>query len=170
MNKAVKIIQNAYVVDSLEEAAKKWWYSFGIGPFVLLDRFSLESVDYRGRCVGIDMSIAVAQSGELNIELIEQHSNSDSAYRDMFPRGTEGLHHVAYVSESYFDDIARFKQNGFECAMMFKGARGRSAAYIDTRPLLGHMIELYESSEVIEPALKKIEVMTEKWDGRSPLI
>ena len=45
------------------------------------------------------MSCAFAQAGPMQIELIEQHTDGPSVYRDMFPAGTGGFHHLCYWAD-----------------------------------------------------------------------
>ena len=43
----------------------------------------------------MEVSIALANSGSLQIELIEQRNGAPSLYRDFLAAGREGLQHVA---------------------------------------------------------------------------
>ena len=73
--KGAKIIQNAYVVDNLEEAMQRWTGIYGIGPWVILPHVIGQNLTYRGAPADLDFSAGFVQTGEINIELIEQHTD-----------------------------------------------------------------------------------------------
>ena len=54
---------------------------------------------YRGRPTEPVASIAFANSGELQIELIEQEDDSPSIYREFLDAGHDGFHHLAWWVE-----------------------------------------------------------------------
>jgi hypothetical protein len=47
------------------------------------------------------MSIALACSGDLQIELIQQYDSAPSPYREFLDAGNSGLHHVAHWTTHY---------------------------------------------------------------------
>ena len=49
------------------------------------------------------MKTALAQAGDMQIELIQPTGNSPSAYRDTVPMGRSGFHHIV---RSVFDTVA----------------------------------------------------------------
>ena len=62
-----------------------------------LDRVPIEDFRYRGEPSPLEVSIALANSGALQIELIQQRNDAPSMYRDFLSRESRGgLHHVAY--------------------------------------------------------------------------
>lgn len=92
----LEIVQNAYVVRNLEEACARFHRLLGVGPFVGGAESELAGHLYRGQPVDpLRIRVAFAQSGTLNIELIQVVSAAPSAFHDMFPPGMEGFHHQA---------------------------------------------------------------------------
>ena len=80
-------MQAAFIVDDVEAAALRWVRTTGIGPFLHVPHIQLAEYDYRGeRRSGLDFSVALAQSGGVQIELIQQHCDNPSAYRDTIDR------------------------------------------------------------------------------------
>ena len=165
--KGAKIIQNAYVVDNLEEAMQRWTDIYGIGPWIVLPHVQGNNLTYRGKPAELDFSAGFVQTGEINIELIEQHTDGPSAFRDMFAPGEEGFHHVAIISEDFEGDIARFEAAGCEMVTYFDTGPGSGIAFIDARPKLGHMIELYQNPAAINALYDVIRMAGENWDGES---
>ena len=165
--KGAKIIQNAYVVDNLEEAIERWTKLYGIGPWVIMPHVIGQNLTYRGEPSELDFSAGFVQSGEINIELIEQHTDGPSAFRDMFAPGEEGFHHVAIISDDYEGDKARFEAAGCPVATEFSLAQDSGIAFIDTRKMLGHMVELYQNEASINRLYSVIRQAAENWDGET---
>src|SRR5689334_1719181 len=64
------IRQNGYVVRDLE-AAMAEWLALGIGPWVTLGPLE-QTMTFRGQTSQVTITLAFAQSGELQLELIQQ--------------------------------------------------------------------------------------------------
>ena len=144
------IVQNAYVVANLERACDRFHRLFGIGPFVGGGEGVLADHVYRGEPADpIRIRGVFVQSGTLNIELIELVSDAPSAFHDMFgeDRG-EGLHHSAVFAADYDGARQRFVEQGYPVASEFSFA-GRRICYVDTRPVFGHMTEIYPDLPLI---------------------
>ncbi len=65
------IRQNGYVVRDIESAMKHWTEVLGVGPFFYFERVPVHDFRYRGEPSPVDLSIALANSGALQIELIQ---------------------------------------------------------------------------------------------------
>ncbi|MFC0304080.1 VOC family protein [Rhizorhabdus histidinilytica] len=162
-----RIVQNAYVVRDLDEAMVRWNRTLGIGPFLVRRHIALRDVLYRGRPASLDISAAHAQAGDIQIELVMQHCDQPSAFRDMFDGTGEGLHHVAIFPEDHDAMVAHYRQQGFAAATDIVTAEGRGATYIDTRPMLGHMMEIYRVNDSLVAFYEEIAAAAEGWDGRN---
>ena len=147
---SIAIVQNAYVVADLERACAHFHRLFGVGPFVGGSEGVLAEHVYRGRpAEPIRIRGVFVQSGALNIELIELVSDTPSAFHDMFGGACkEGLHHSAVFAADYEGTKQRFVEQGYPVASEFAFS-GRRICYVDTRPLLGHMIEIYPDLPLI---------------------
>ena len=94
-----KITQNGYVVRDIEAAMRHWSEVLGVGPWFYLEHTPIEEFEYRGAPSDCDVAIALANSGPLQIELIQQHNDAPSLYRDFLAAGNEGLQHIAYLMQ-----------------------------------------------------------------------
>src|SRR5882724_8769112 len=92
------IVQNAFVVRNIESAVDHWSRKVGVGPFYLLEHIAFGHVYFRGAPLNIDLSVAIAQWGEIQIELIQQHDASPSIYTEFAARHGEGLQHVGVLT------------------------------------------------------------------------
>ena len=85
------VVQAAFVVNNLREAAEKWTKTFGVGPFFLMETNKITDPKYRGMPNEVDFSTAISMAGEVQIELVEQHCENPSCYRDMFEKVRKGF-------------------------------------------------------------------------------
>ena len=163
-----KVIQASWVVDDVAAAALQWVRTTGIGPFFVFEHIPVEEPSYRGEAAAIDFSVAIAQAGELQIELVVQHDDGPSAYRDLIARGKSGFHHVALYSMDYDTDLESYVEQGYVAAVEGKFA-GKRFAYIDTSDSIGCMVELIEDSPVQREFFARIAAAARDWDGRDPI-
>jgi hypothetical protein len=156
------------VVDDVEASARAWAEQARIGPFFLLPHLSLEEPAYRGRPSSIDVSVAIAQVGPMQIELIQQHDDGPSQYRDSVPAGHDAMHHVAAFSDDLDAELAYYERIGVELA--FSGlVAGTRIQYFDTRRSIGCMTELVERTPSIEELFGMIADAGSTWDGSEPM-
>ncbi len=167
---AQAIVQNAYYVNDLDAAIARWHALWGLGPFLVRRHIVLSHVSYRGRPAALDISAAYVQAGAIQVELVTQHDDQPSAFRDVFTAAQEGLHHVAVVPEDYDALIAAYAAQGFRIASELRTASGRGAAFVDTRALLGHMVEIYWPSPGLTALYREVAAAAENWDGRALMI
>lgn len=168
MSKSPAIIQMAWVVNDLREAATHWTTTTGIGPFLIVEGIVIEDQTYRGEPTDLQVSYALAQAGEVQIELVAQQNEVPSVYRDSFASGEEGFHHVAFYPADYDGELARYVAQGFEIG--YRGCfDGKRFCYIDTRATLGHMVEIIEHSAAQDKFFAQLRSAAADWDGRDSL-
>lgn len=143
-----QIRQLAFVARNARAAARNHAAVFGSGPFLAVPHYDLGEYRYRGVDGTLDVTSVYGQWGDLQVEFIEVHGSEPSAYTDLFPDGTEGLHHVAVFSEDRAATVAQFESAGFEEALFAARTPGHGYSIIDTSSLLGHMVEVYEEAKV----------------------
>ena len=163
------IFQNAWVVTNLEESCMKWVNEMGIGPFFINDYpyGTFDEVTYRGEKSDLSMRVAIAQAGNVQIELIEPIS-SVCAYRDSVPAGETGFHHMCVWTHDFDSDLLYMENLGYKAANT--GKTGNVAfAYFDARPLMGCMLEVVSYIEDTANRFKSIAAAAENWEGGDPL-
>lgn len=161
-------VQQAYVVDDIDAAMRRWHETWGIGPFYVLRHAQWENLRYRGQPATVDASFAMAQAGPVQIELCQQHNDARSCYRDAFEAGQEGFHHVATVTEDFDAEIARFADSGFDIAM--DGTFGEMRfAYVDTRSIGGFMTEVISNWAPVNETHRMVAEAAMGWDGSDPI-
>jgi Glyoxalase/Bleomycin resistance protein/Dioxygenase superfamily len=168
----VEVVQNAYVVPDLAEGAQRFHELYGTGPFLVGRGIEMREAVYRGKPVTepIIIDVALAQAGEISLELITQVSGAPSAFRDMFPDGGPGLHHVATWARDWEAERQAYLDAGLEIAMESLGRGDYTISFIDARPALGHMIELYPDHQDLRRLYGRIRDLATTWDGRELLL
>lgn len=158
------IQQFSWVVNNLEEAAERWHAAMGIGPFIVNRHIAIGEATHRGRAQTTDFSTAIAQAGGVQIELVEQHDNSPSCYRDTVPAGREAMHHVAFIAADYDAALGKYAADGHAVASSGRFGEIRFC-YVDTSATLGHMVEILEDSRAIRSFFAMIARAAQDWDG-----
>jgi catechol 2,3-dioxygenase-like lactoylglutathione lyase family enzyme len=161
--------QNGYVVRDLEAALRHWTQVLGVGPFFYFEHVPIEDFRYYGAPSPIDVSIALANSGALQIELIQPRNDAPSMYRDFLAAGREGLQHLAWWTESFDADLARLEARGYRVAQ--SGAIGPDGrfVYLETELHPGTVVELSQVSGPKGRFFAHVAEAARSWDGREPV-
>ncbi|SFQ38367.1 Glyoxalase/Bleomycin resistance protein/Dioxygenase superfamily protein [Variovorax sp. OK605] len=164
-----EIRQLGYVVHDIEAAMDYWSTKLGVGPWFYNPKVPIKNYRYNGEAHEPHNSVALANSGYVQVELIQTRNDVPSMYRDFLQAGRTGLQHVAYWTADYDTDLARLTAQGFKPVMSGEvGERGRFI-YFDTEYHPGTVIEL---SEVAGPKGKMFDLIrsaSEGWDGSEPV-
>jgi hypothetical protein len=165
-----KVRQNGYVVRDIEAAMKHWTEVLGIGPFYYIERVNMDWFRYRGEPSSPEVSIALANTGDLQIELIQQHNIERSMYRDFTEHGHEGLQHMAYWTTDYEKEFTRFLNLGFTIGQegQIGGPQGRFA-YFQTETHPGTVIEISDISGGKGQFFERVKQAAAEWDGSRPV-
>ena len=94
--------QIGIVVDDFNDPINHWTKNLNVGPFIILEHLDLKDVYYKGNNANIDFSVALAYSGDIQIELIKQHCETPSIYNDYVnnKKNTETKKELSSIHES----------------------------------------------------------------------
>jgi len=161
-----KVCQNGYVVRDIDAAMKHWTEVLGVGPFYYIERVKMDWFRYRGEASDAEVSIALANSGDLQIELIQQRNDAPSMYRDFLSSCREGLQHMSHWTRNYQADFDRFISLGFKIGQegQIGGPDGRFV-YFDTETHPGTVIEVSDISGSKGAFFERIRQAAANWDG-----
>jgi hypothetical protein len=164
-----EVRQNGYVVRDIEAALRHWTDVIGVGPFFYFERVPVGDFRYRGQPSPLEVSIALANSGPLQIELIQQRNDAPSMYRDFVAAGNEGLQHVAYWTGNFDEQLRQLEKQGYEVGQSgCIGAAGRFV-YLLTEGHPGTVIEVSEISGPKGRFFEHIAREAASWDGAEPI-
>jgi hypothetical protein len=163
--------QVGYVVADIERAMKHWSEVLGVGPWFYKEDVGTTEFRYFGKeSAPPKLSIALANSGNLQIELIQQRDDAPSLYLDTLKRQGECAQHLAYWTLDCFDEwtkdlLARGFVEGHAGKM---GQRGRFAYFVHS-DLPGGMIEISELTGGKGEYFEEIAKAATEWDGASAI-
>ena len=165
-----EIRQVAYVVPDIEAAMDHWARVMGVGPWYYNPQVPIRNYHYRGTPHVPRNSVALANAGALQIELLQPRNDVPSMYRDFTLAGHRGVQHVAYWTEHFDADLARAQEAGFRVCMGGEvGENGRFVYFEDLSGMPGTTIEL---SEVAGPKGRLFKIIRDAalgWDGSAPV-
>lgn len=163
------IRQNGYVVRDIEAAMHHWSTVLGVGPWFYTPHAPIENFTYRGSPSDVDVAIALANSGPLQLELIQQHNDAPSLYRDFLSSGQEGLQHIAYWTENFGADRKRAIDLGFRVG--HEGVTGRYGrfVYFESQGHHGTVLELSDIGGLKLKLFEHIAGAAAIWDGSGPV-
>lgn len=170
-----EVRQIAYVVRDLDATMRYWTETLGVGPFYTLRDLVPTDWLYRGQpSPAPHVSIALGYSGDVQVELIQQHDDHPSAYRDLLASGREGFHHVSsWISPAEYDTrVPDLKARGIVPAHEGRlGAGGVRFVYFDTGfGAEGLYFEIADLKETpLYDTMMRIRDVARTWDGRDPV-
>jgi len=169
------IRQIAFVVRDIEQALGYWTRTLGVGPFFVMRRMAPLDYRYRGESSQAPvLSVALANSGDVQVELIEQHDDAPSAYRDFLASGREGFQHVSsWLTRAAYDEtMTAARRDGL--IAIHEGVVPASKvrfAYFATEVSPGGLV--YEMADCMEPhiypVIQMIAEAARDWDGNDPI-
>ena len=134
------VSQVGIVVRDLDKTAAFYYSTFGIGPFSIMPEVKFEGVILRGQSTNAKIKVAFAQSGSLQIELI-QPLEGENIYTEFLRSKGEGLHHLGFQVDDFEGMLAKFKSRGIE-PIFWLNMGFMAFAYLDTDRVGGIMVEL----------------------------
>ena len=159
--------QIGYVVDDLDEALAYWVDVVGIAPFFVYRDFELRECFYEGEAITQVISVAFGQAGPVQVELIEQHGDTKSAYRG---RASGNAHHVAVWTREYDRDVDAYRARGLTDLQWGTASGKPDERFVYLAP--GGPGPMIEVVEVLEPKARTYRAIAEaarRYDGSEPV-
>lgn len=127
------VCQNGYIVRDIRAAMDHWVNVMGVGPWYYIDKVKTDYFRHRGQDSAMEMSVALANSGDLQIELIQQRNDAPSMYKEFLDSGREGLQHMSYWTRDYQALYDRALSLGYKIGHEARSAAKRVALPISIR-------------------------------------
>lgn len=166
-----EIRQLAFIVEDIDVAMQYWGDTLGIGPFFVKRKIQFSDYVYRGKAAASPVvSIALANSGFMQIELIQQHDNLPSIYKEFTDSGQKGLQHVSswLTTKELEQKTSELSIKGYGIAQQCTiASSGVKLVYMSCEN--GPASFIFEMSDLNEPhhyeRVMNIKAAYEKWDG-----
>lgn len=164
------IRQNGYVVRDIQGAMRHWTRVLGVGPFFHMPHVAVTSFEHRGVARTPDISIALANSGDLQIELIEQHDDTPTMYREFLAAGREGLQHVSSWVAEFHPTVEALVAAGHRVVQRGSMQNGMiHFAYFDTELHPGTVFEVSNLAGELAWIPEMVAQAAREWDGSDPI-
>ena len=163
------VVQIAYFVPDARSAARRMVALHNAGPFHVIDEIELAWGEVRGEPCDFLHTSAYGQWGPVMMELVQQDREGPSPFREMYPPGRFGLHHMAVMVDDFQAALRRVRDANLVLAARAKTLTGTEFAFVDTVGELGHMIEIYEATPALREFYESVRRSAEGWDGSDPV-
>jgi hypothetical protein len=163
--------QLGYIVRDITSAMDAW-VAQGIGPWFYFENIETDYFRHRGVDSAMTMSAAIANSGAMQIELIQPRNDAPSLYKEFLDSGHEGFQHVSYWTTRYQALYDQALSLGYVVGHegSIGGEQGRFA-YLenDGTPTTGTIIEISDVSGPKGIFFDHVREVAEAWDGSEPI-
>ena len=161
--------QVGIVVRDIEAAMHHWVSVCGVGPWFYVDKLEVTSFTYRGEHHDdVHLSIALANSGDVQLELIQQRCDRPTMYRDFLAAGREGMQHWSSWPDNYDDICTRALASGYTIGQEGNAPRGRFV-YFWNEGHPGTVIEMAEMTPMRQRIFDGVRLAAVGWDGTDPI-
>jgi len=138
--------QIGIVVADIDKAVEYYSSIFGWGPFQVVE-YETKGMTYRGQKGDCRLKLAFAQSGPIEIELI-QVLEGETPHTEFLREKGEGLHHLRFHIDDLDGMLAELAKEGIEPIWQHRYPDvGISFAYLNTDKIGGVMFELIEMKD-----------------------
>ncbi len=165
--KSTVVFQNAFIVNDIEAAVARWVRTMGIGPWVMLENISMANAFYKGQPTTMKLHAALAASGGIQMELIQPLHDHPSVYRDYFPPGKEGFHHIGVLTDDVARDVAMYAELGHGVVASGGNPDQTHIAYVDTWNTGHCLVELIHADDGYRQMSRMLEDAARTWDGKT---
>lgn len=164
------IRQIGYVVTDLDQAMQGW-VDLGVGPWFVIRGLQMRAL-YRGQPCETTISMALSNSGEMQIELIAQEDDTPSIYTEFLAARGPGYHQLAYWAEDFDAAMKAVEQAGWP--VVWSGGEGFGVRFAYLEPPNGpahisQVIEISELTETMRASSAYIRQEAADWDGTDPI-
>ena len=167
-------MQIAYVPQDFDAALAHWTQVMGVGPFFVMENIALDDMRVMGAPSDCRFTIALAQWGDVQIELIRQDNDAPSIYRgDYLPAGG-AMHHICLLTHDIAEARAAIEASGGQVVVEAKVGADGAVIYADcgpaaTRPNAGALVEVLQPASGSEGLFAMIADAAKGWDGSDPV-
>ena len=161
--------QVGIVVRDIEAAMQHWLEVCGVGPWFYTDKLAVTSFTCDGRRYDdLHVSIALANSGDVQLELIQQRCETPSMYREFLAQGREGMQHWSSWPEDYDAVLQRALAAGYTVGQAGDSSRGRFV-YFRQEGHPGTVIEMAHATPERMRIFDAVREAAANWDGSDPI-
>ena len=167
------IIQIAHSVADIQKEMRHYSELLHVGPWFLIGPFVPPKGVYRGKPTRMQVSLGFAYSGDIMIELIQQHDNEPSVFQETLKaRGAYGFHHWAIGARDFDKATSHYRSLGYEEAFSDTAPAPLDCrvVYFDTGRELPGMLEVIEINVATEEVYRQMYQAARDWNGKDHIV
>jgi hypothetical protein len=161
------IRQIGYVVTDLDQALANW-VELGVGPWLVIRGLRMHAL-YRGEPCETTLSLALSNSGELQVELIQQEDDTPSIFTEFLASNGPGYHQLAYWAEDFDATMKAVVDAGWPVVWSGGEGFGVRFAYVEPPNSPATIVEISELTDAQAASAKYIRDAAANWDGSDPI-
>ena len=161
------LMQVAFIVEDLEAGMAHWARALRVGPFFTLPHVKYLSSVYREQSTTLDISLAFAFSGDMQIELVQLHDDAPSVFREHLDRFGHGAHHLGAVCDDFEAEIERLVAAGAKPIHRLLSETGAETIFLEVPGYGNGSIELIKGSERLRRRFADMKAAAANWDGQA---
>ncbi len=161
------IRQIGYVVTDLDRAIENW-LQLGVGPWFVIRGLRIPAV-YRGEPCVVTQSLAMTNSGEMQIELILQEDDTPSIFTEFLTARGPGFHQLAYWTTDFAATMREVENAGWPVVWSGGEGLGVRFAYLEPPESPAAVIEISELTEAMAANAMFMHDAAAGWDGSDPI-
>lgn len=159
--------QIGYVVTDLDQALASW-IELGVGPWFVIRGLPMRAL-YRGEPCETTVTLALSNSGELQLELIQQADDTPSIFTEFLAGGREGFHQLAYWTDDFDATMQAIEAAGWPVVWSGGEDVGTRFAYVEPPNSPVTIVEIMELTDVTAGMGAFIRDAAATWDGSDPI-
>lgn len=162
--------QLGIVVPALEPALDYWTGVVGAGPFYVIDDLQHEAFTVGEEAAPPPkMRIALGNWGEMQIELIEPHGDSEATWHQFLRARGGGIHHVSVWTDDYDAMVASARERGLAIEVTGHLAGGVRYTYFRAPSPADPLVEISELIPEVVSLYAMLRDAARDWDGTDPV-
>jgi hypothetical protein len=155
------------VVRDLDKALASW-LALGVGPWYVMRGQHLRTL-YRGEPCEVTVSIAFANSGDMQLEVIAQEAGDASIYTEFLASGREGFNQFAYWAADFDAAVQSVRDAGWPVVWSGGEADGVRFVYLEAADGPAPIIEISELNDATRGLGELVRAAADGWDGADPI-
>jgi hypothetical protein len=163
--------QIGFVVTDLQKSMRHWADICSVGPWFWFEKSSYIVYKHRGIVYDtLDLTVGFANSGEIQLELIQQRCKTPSMYREFLAKHPEGgMQHWSSWPVDYKERYEAALKAGYTIAMEGDHVRGAFVYFEKADGDPGSVIEMAELTPGRKTFFDMVRDAAAGWDGRDPI-
>jgi catechol 2,3-dioxygenase-like lactoylglutathione lyase family enzyme len=161
------IRQIGFVVTDADKALESW-VALGVGPWYLV-RGQHQRALYRGAPCDVTLTIAFANSGDMQVEVIQQENDTPIIYTEFLATKGDGFNQFAYWADDFDATVKSVQDAGWP--VVWSGGESDGVRYVYAEPPGGPaaIIEIMELNEATTGLGEFVRAAADGWDGSDPI-